>query len=109
MPNLDHPNLTVKVLGLYRQLAVALDVITDTAEAEDGGADGTAADLATSIRDLGAELEEMLDNNQDADGIGDFDHAARIRVIEREIAVLLTRVQRLERRPHCSRDGGWSY
>lgn len=109
MPNFDHPNLTAKALGLYRQLAVALDVITDTAESEDGGADGTAVDLAASIRDLGTELEQMLDDDQDADGGGDFDRAARIRVLEREISALLTRVQRLERQPHCSRDGGWSY
>lgn len=98
-----------KVVGLYRKLVNALEVLA-SAEGEDSGSGGecAATDLAARIRELGTDLERLLD--EDAADDGDYGgRAARVRSIEREMATLLSRVQNLGRQQHSSRGNGWSF
>lgn len=83
---------TTKILGLYRKLSCALDLVETTGEPDDGAEDALLS-LATKIRDLSFELEQLLDS-EDEEGRGaGFDLAGRVRVIEREISAVVAAVR----------------
>lgn len=108
MVELDREAGTSKVIGLYRKLSTALDVVNVVAETD---ADADRADLvsiATRIRELSAELEQMLDDESEGGGDG-IANAGRIRTVERDISVLVAKVQSFGRQRTMVKDGGWSY
>lgn len=105
----EHNEGLSKIVTLYRKLTTALDLVEGTVD--DGGDEtGTAIDLATHIRELSVELEQLADNDSDtSDGGDEMSLAARIRTIEREISTLLSRVQNFTRRQHNTKEDGWAH
>lgn len=89
--NQDTPE-TVKILGLYRKLSCALGLVETDGEADEGGDDALLS-LATKLRELSFELEQLLDSEEEEGRGADFDLASKIRVIEREISVVLAAVR----------------
>lgn len=86
----DSPE-TAKILGLYRKLSCALAVMETNGETDDG--DDALLSLATKIRELSFELEQLLDSEEEEGRGADFDLASRVRVIEREIAAVVAAVR----------------
>lgn len=85
--NQDSPE-TVKILGFYRKLSCALDLVEANVDNDDGGDDALAS-LALKIRDLCFELEKLLDSEEEEGRGPDFDLASKIRMIEREISTVV--------------------
>lgn len=89
--NHDTPE-TAKILGLYRKLSCALDLVETSGETDDGGDDALLS-LAAKIRELSFELEQLLDSEEEEGRGADFDLASKIRVIEREISTVVAAVR----------------
>lgn len=83
-----------KILSLYKKLVTALDRLDADANNDDSGSGegggGDTSSLVIKIRGLGCELEQLLENEDDKGKNADFDSASKIRVIEREIAVVMS-------------------